>query len=180
MKKVVSILLVALLLFNALGYYGLFVGLQYQNKKQLIQRFDGADYDESDEVTIKVPITVPYATESEDFQRVDGEFQHEGEFYHMVKQRLSHDTLYIVCVKDRTTKRIHQALSDYVKTFTDKPVDAKSSAKVLSTFIKEYVTSRMEIKHVSSGWVQDVASLSSPVVFIDSYFASIIHPPEKA
>jgi hypothetical protein len=179
MKKIISFLLVALLLFNVLGYYGLFMGLHYQNKKQLIQRFDGSDYNESEAVTIKIPITVPYATDSKDFQRVDGEFEHQGEFYHMVKQRLSQDTLYIVCVKDKTSKRIHEALTDYVKTFTDKPVDAKSSAKSLPTFIKEYMTIQLEIKHLSDGWVQNVDKLSSTVVFIDSYQSSIVHPPER-
>jgi len=180
MKKIVSILLVALLLFNALGYYGLFMGLTYQNKQSLIQRFDGNTYNEAEAVTIKIPIAIPYAVDSKDYERVDGEFEHQGEFYHMVKQRLSQDTLYIVCVKDNTSKRIHQALEEYVKTFTDKPVDSPTTANIMTTFMKEYVSATFAINHVASGWSQSVLQPARTVVFIDSFSASIIHPPERA
>ncbi len=180
MRKIASIVLILLLLFNVLGYYGLFMGLNYQNKQQLIQRLDLSDYNESETVTLKIPISIPYAIDSKEFERVDGEFEHQGEYYHLVKQRLSQDTLYIVCIKDNNSKRIHQALEDYVKTFTDKPVDANSSAKVIPSFSKEYMSSYCEIKHVSSGWILPVSNPSSAAVFIDSFTSTIVHPPERA
>lgn len=180
MKKIVSIFLIALLLFNALGYYGLFMGITYQNKQSLIHRFDGNTYNEAEAVTIKIPVSIPYVADSKDYERVDGEFEHEGEFYHLVKQRLSEDTLYVVCIKDNTSKRIHKALEDYVKTFTDKPVDTGSTAKIMTTFMKEYVSGSFEIKEFASGWSQSVAQPARTVVFIDSFSASIIHPPERA
>lgn len=180
MKKIVSIAFIFLLLFNVLGYYGLFFGLHYQNRQELIQRFDTENYNELETVTIKVPLAVPYANESQEYQRVDGEFEHNGEFYHMVKQRLSQDTLYIVCVKDQQSKRINQALTDYVKTFTDKPVDGKSHTTPLPSFIKEYLVGTYTIKSSSEGWSSNVRHESAPVVFIPSFCASIIHPPERA
>lgn len=179
MRKLTSILLLLLLLFNVLGYYGLFMGLNYQNKKQLIQRLDHSNYNESEAVTIKIPISIPYVSDSREFERLNGEFEYQGEHYHFVKQRLSQDTLYIVCIKDNTSKRIHQALEDYVKTFTDKPVDAKNSTKTIPSFSKEYMSSYCELKHISSGWVFPVNNSSSATVFIDSFTASIIHPPER-
>jgi hypothetical protein len=179
MRKLASILLILLLLFNVLGYYGLFLGLNYQNKQQLIQRLDLADYNESEAVTLRIPISIPYAIDAKEFERVDGEFEHQGEYYHLVKQRLSQDTLYIVCIKDNNSKRIHQALEDYVKTFTDNPAGGTNSVKVIPTFIKEYVSASFEMKHISSGWVLPVNNSSFATVFIDSFTASIIHPPER-
>lgn len=180
MRKLSSILLLLLLLFNVLGYYGLFLGLDYHNKQQLIQRLDHSNYNESEAITIKIPITIPYVSDSREFERVNGDFEYQGEYYHLVKQRLSLDTLYIVCIKDKNTKRIHQALEDYVKTFTDKPIDAKSSAKTMPSFSKEYMSSYCELKHSSSGWVLSVNNSSFAAVFIDSFTANIIHPPERA
>jgi hypothetical protein len=179
-KKIVSIAFIFLLLFNVLGYYGLFFGLHYQNRQELIQQFDTENYSKLETVTIKVPLAVPYANDSQEYQRVDGEFEHQGEFYHMVKQRLSQDTLYIVCVKDQQSKRINQALTDYVKTFADKPVDGKSQTTTLPSFIKEYLVGTYTIKSSSGGWSLNVNSESAPVVFIASFCASIIHPPERA
>jgi len=180
MRKFFSIALIALLIFNVLGYYGLFFGLHYQHKQSLINRLDVADYDESKAITLKIPISIPYVADSKEFQRVNGEFEHQGEFYQMVKQRFNQDTLYIVCIKDHTSKRIHQALEDYVKSFTDKPGDAKNSSKTVPTFIKEYMATSYEIKNISSGWSSSVSRYSAPAVFVDSFSASIIHPPERA
>ncbi|HEY3403980.1 MAG TPA: hypothetical protein VGK59_11370 [Ohtaekwangia sp.] len=180
MRQLISISLIALLLFNVMGYYGLFLGLNYQNKQSIIQRLDVADYQESQTVTIKIPMAIPYASGSENYERVDGEFEHEGEFYHMVKQRHFEDTLYIVCIKDDQSKRIDQAMTDYVKTFTDKPVDGKNTEKMTITFIKEYMTSSCVIRHVSSGWSLEVSNPSAVATFENSYTPSFVHPPERA
>lgn len=180
MRKLISIALITLILFNVVGYYGLFVGLQYQNRQHLIQRFDSGNYDTQETVTIKVPLAVPYANDSREYERVDGEFKYNGEFFHMVKQRLYEDTLFIVCVRDHQSKRIDQALTDYVKTFSDKPSDTKSNTKILPTFIKEYLVSTFHVDHSSAGWAHDVRNEKQPVVFVDSFCSSIIHPPERA
>jgi hypothetical protein len=111
---------------------------------------------------------------------VDGEFEYNGEFYRLVKQRLSRDTLYVVCFKDQKTKEIHQALIDYVKTFTDKPVDAKSSGKMLTSVIKDYVGSNFAVITSTHGWVDQVQKQSHRRYFISSFCSSIVHPPERA
>lgn len=180
MRQLISISLIVLLLFNVLGYYGLFLGLNYQNKQNIIHRLDVADYSEAQTVTIKIPMAIPYAAGSENYQRVDGEFEHNGEFYHMVKQRHFEDTLYIICIKDDQSKRIDHALTDFVKTFTDKPVDGKDNSKMTINFIKEYISSSCVIKHVSSGWSLDVSNPAAVATFKNSFSPSFVHPPERA
>lgn len=144
--------MLALFLLNVLGYYGVFVGLQFKNSREMQARFDNEDYARTQEITIKVPITVPYATDSREYTRVDGEFEHQGEVYRMVKQKLQSDTLYIVCVKDNASKDIKQALADYVKTFTDKPVSEKSNSKTAQNLIKDYIVSSTTLQTGSGGW----------------------------
>ncbi len=144
--------MLALFLLNVLGYYGVFVGLQFKNSREMQARFDNEDYARTQEITIKVPITVPYATDSREYTRVDGEFEHQGEVYRMVKQKLQSDTLYIVCVKDNISKDIKQALVDYVKTFTDKPVSEKSNSKTAQNLIKDYMISSTTLQTISDGW----------------------------
>lgn len=180
MRKITAIFLTLILLFNMLGFYGVFVGVKYQNKQTLIQKLDVDEYDASSTVTLKIPITIPYATYSKEYERVDGEFEYQGEFYHLVKQRLDQDTLFIVCIKDTKSKQIHQALSDYVKTFTDKPSDAQQTGKISLNFLKEYIFESFEIKNLSSGWSTSTCLNSATVVFIDNFSTSIVHPPERA
>jgi hypothetical protein len=141
-----------LFLLNVLGYYGVLVGLKIKNTQNLSAQFDEDDYAREHEVTIKVPITVPYQSDTREYVRVDGEFEHEGDVYKMVKQRLQRDTLYIVCVKDNTSKKINQALKDYVKTYTDKPSSEKSQTNVLQNLIKDYITTSTVLQSTNAGW----------------------------
>lgn len=146
----------------------------------MIQRLDAEDYAASETVTIKIPITIPYATDSRAFQRVDGTFQHNGEFYRLVKQRLSEDTLYVVCIRDHENKRIDEAMSTFVKTFTDKPVDQHSSSKIVVSFIKDYIQQSFSLQHLSTGWTLDVVKANSCSVLESTFHTSILHPPERS
>lgn len=152
MKRSFSIFLLFIFLLNVVGYYGIFAGLQAKYTQQLQATFDSDDYARNQEITFKMPITIPYATDSREYTRVDGEFEHEGEVYHLVKQKLQKDTLYIVCVKDNTSRDIKQALVDYVKSFTDKPVNEKGNTSSLQNLIKDYVSTSTEIQTSSLGW----------------------------
>jgi hypothetical protein len=162
-----------------MGYYGVFVGLQYKNDKDMIQKLDAENYSESETVTIKIPISIPYAADSRSFERVDGKFEHRGEFYRLVKQKLSKDTLYIVCVKDRENKIIDEAMTSFVKTFTDTPVDNHTNSKIVISFIKDYIPHTFTVRHLSFGWESDVVKQSSCSVFYSAFYPSINHPPER-
>ncbi|MBA4145261.1 MAG: hypothetical protein C0523_05820 [Cytophaga sp.] len=179
MKRIFSIVMLILFLLNVLGYYGVFVGLRFKNVQELVHRIDNDSYDVSETITFKVPLAVPYYTDSQDFERVDGEFEHNGEVYRMVKQRLLQDTLSIVCVKDNESKKINSALADYVKTFTDKPESSKQGAKTLQ-LIKDYISFSIAVDTHSTGWEIAAGYSIAPQNLIPSFASSIIHPPQRA
>jgi hypothetical protein len=151
-KKPLTLILLVLFLLNVLGYYGVFVGLQVKSGQTMRDRFDAENYSAEQEVTIKVPITIPYASDSRGYERVDGEFEHKGHVYRLVKQKLQSDTLFIVCIKDNQAAKINQALADYVKTFTDKPVNSKRGSTFSFQFSKDFLSNIIEIKSSASGW----------------------------
>jgi hypothetical protein len=148
--------------------------------QELIQKLDDNAYNASEAITFKMPITVPYNTDSRDFERVDGEFEHNGDVYRLVKQKLAQDTLYIVCVKDQESKKINQVLADYVKTFTDKPASAKQGAKTAPTLIKDFISFSVAISNTSSGWETLTDYFLSPENLIPTFTSSVVHPPERA
>lgn len=178
MKRGLTIVLLILFLLNVLGYYGVFMGLQFVNQKEMRALFDDNNFLPEEEITIKVPITIPYATDSREFTRVDGEFEHEGEVYRMVKQRYISDTLYIVCVKDNTSKEIKQALTDYVKTFTDKPSSEKGSSKTIQNFIKDYIACSTVLQSEESGW-NNVLTYCTHTTVYESLAIQLNSPPPK-
>jgi hypothetical protein len=180
MKRLVAIVMLFLFLLNVLGYYGIFIGLRHINVQKLVQKLDNDSYRESETTTFKIPLTVPYYTDSRDFERVNGEFEFSGEVYRLVKQRLHQDTLHIVCVRDNESKKINQVLADYVKTFTDKPGNSKHSTKSLQVLIKDFIPFSVSVDTNSFGWeyALDYASLLQS--FNPTFHSSIIHPPERA
>ncbi|MBX2896697.1 MAG: hypothetical protein KF763_14725 [Cyclobacteriaceae bacterium] len=178
MKRSFALFMMLLFLLNVLGYYGVLVGLQLKNKQNLQAQFDSDEYERQHEVTIKVPLTIPYATDSKEYTRVDGEFEHEGEVYRMVKQKLQSDTLYIVCVKDATSKDIKQALAEYVKSFTDKPASEKSQTKTLQNFSKDYINTTTSLQNKTVGW-NNAVTHGERVVAYPTRIADTTSPPPK-
>ncbi len=170
--------MLGLFLLNVLGYYGLFMGLELANQREMQSLFDDHNFVPEQEITIKVPITIPYATDSREFTRVDGEFEHEGEVYRMVKQRYISDTLYIVCVKDNTSKEIKQALADYVKSFTDKPSSEKGNTKNVQSFIKDYISCSTVLQSIENGW-HNVLNYPGHTSVFESLVIQLNTPPPK-
>lgn len=171
--------MLCLLLLNVVGYYGILEGLKRQSGVALMEKFDAESHNTEEEITIKVPITIPYAASYSEFERVDGEFEHQGQVFRLVKQKLQNDTLFIVCMKDVGSSKINQELADYVKSYTDKPVNSKQGIKTFQLLSKDYISSSITIQSVSSGWSSSVAnqSLASNFYFFD-FNQKVIQPPE--
>ena len=174
-----SIVFVTLMMFSVLGYYGILIGIQYQTKSDLIGKMDADDVSDEETFTIKVPMAVPYHVDAENYKRVDGEIEHQGEVYRLVKQKLANDTLYIVCLKDQQSKHIKVALKDYVKTFSDKPADAKQTTKNLLSLMKDYLPTAINVSSSSPGWSYSL-SAGWTEDSIQNLSLSIPSPPPKA
>lgn len=179
MRKLISISLIVLLLFNVLGFYGVFIGLRYKTSQDLIQRLDTNDYADAETFTIKVPMTLPYQEDQDTFERINGEIEYQGNVYRLVKQKLSHDTLYIVCLSDSQAKHINNAMHDYVKTFADKAADSKQNIKTF-TFIKDYLPTKIVLTSDIAGWNHPLLMNSLSKDLVLSTYISIQSPPPKA
>jgi hypothetical protein len=181
MKRSISIFLVIILLFNVLGYYGIFLGFKYTNRTQLLKRLDALDYQESETVTIKLPLVMPYGADTHGFERVNGEFEHEDEVYRLVKQQFLNDTLFIVCIKDLRGKQLEETFSEFSKTLTDKPLDAKSATtKLLQNFIKDYIAGSIQIAEKNSGWSKKIEfPLPADTFYQYDFIVVIPHPPNS-
>jgi hypothetical protein len=180
LKKFCSILLLVLFLLNALGFYGIFVGLQLNNDQQANDQLDEEHYSGADAMTFRIPLSVPYSTDGQEYERVSGQFEHDGEIYRLVKQKLLRDTLYIVCVRDNEGKKINQALADYVKTFTDKPVNAKQQqGKHLLSFIKDYIPTGVSVEPQCSGWNKAIGFGDFKIQYLSFETSGIKYPPKQ-
>jgi len=122
-------------------------------------------------------MTLPYQITSAAFERITGEFEHQGEFYQLVKQKLENDTLHIVCVKDHKEQQIVTSMVDFTKQSHDLPTSA--ALKVLGSFLKEY-NGINDLKMISfDGW-NTVIPFSNPSFKTLSPIFPVIAPPPKS
>ena len=155
----------------------MFWALRYQANVELQKQLDTNDYADGESVVIKIPMTLPYQTTSAAFERVNGEFEHQGEFYQLVKQKLENDTLHIVCIKDYRGKQIVTSMVDFTKQSNDIPTSA--ALKVLGNFLKEY-SGTNDLKMISTDGWNTTIPFSNPSFETISPIFPVIAPPPKS
>ncbi len=165
---------------NTMGYYAIFLGFQVHSDRKFTSRLESDRYAEDDLITIKVPVSIPYMMDREDYSRADGKFSSEGRQYRMVKQKYAQDTLTIVCVRDTDSEQIQVALSDYVSTFTDSPAQpAKHTSKASISFIKDFLAVNTQVTVSVEGWQSKVSQVPHPSLEWTDYVQEISYPPER-
>ena len=119
MKKIVVIALMGILLFNWYGYR--FVADYYENRasNEMQAQLDLNNYEESELITIKVPLSLPYGPNSQNFEKVEGNIDIHGISYQYVKRRFYNDTLELMCIPNTAKTTIKNARDEFSKLAND-------------------------------------------------------------
>ena len=131
-------MLLLIFLFNVGGYYIVFWALRVHTDQQINYKLDRNQYSEEHTVELRIPVTLPYPIYSRGFERVNGRFEHEGEFFRLVKHKFQNDTLYIVCIRDHETRELVETMDDYVELTWALPGTNEEAWNFVSKLIKDY------------------------------------------
>ena len=156
----------------------MFWGLQLKSDRELIRLIDTTGYSGSDEVIITVPLTLPYPIYQEGFTRIHGEFEYDGEYYRLVKQKVEDDMLVLVCVKDHNQKNLTLAMTDFAKAANSVPASNQQTSILITKLFKDFQSTDFSLATAGIGWSQEIGS----VAFILSSFhadRTIDVPPPK-
>jgi hypothetical protein len=176
LKKLFSIGLLMIFLFNVGGYYLVFWGLGVHNDKVTWNRLEAGKYSEDETTLLKIPMAMPYPVYNEGYQPFQDEFEHQGNFYKGIKQKLQGDTLYIVCIKDTSKKRLVGTMNKYAKDSNDLPTQEKK--QTLSKLLSEYESFySIEIIH-NDGWCR-VAKYTLSSLEVINPDLPILSPPPR-
>lgn len=147
LKNVATILLLAILLFNWVGYRILSDYFEQQADLVLEQKLDNSEYDESQLIQIKVPLNLPYQNIRNDFERFDGEIEVNGIHYKYVKRAVINDSLVLLCLPNAGKMKLQSARDDFFKLVNDiqnqsqgKKSDNGNSHSVKSPITEYYST----------------------------------------
>lgn len=138
MKRLAAILLVGILFFNWYGYQLLTRYWEQRSDSRLQARLDRNEYDESQLLSIKIPITrLGYFNSSSEFQRVDGQIDIGGVRYQYVKRRIFGDSLELLCIGNEMVTKLQKVRNDFFRRVNDLQQHTRgkktSSVKHIST-----------------------------------------------
>jgi hypothetical protein len=128
------------MLFNWFGYRLVSNYFDQKAANHMVRLIDENNYNESELVSVKMPINLPYYSNNPKFERVEGEMQINGIVYQYVARRVYNDSLEIKVLPNQDRIQIKNAkesfdklASDFEQKLTDKksvPIN-NSSAKVI-------------------------------------------------
>jgi len=152
MKRLFAFALIAILLFNIGGYSMLYWLAKKQASMELQARLDRDDLPGNLVRTFKIPLTVPYLG-NRGYERITGEFEHNGQFYSLVKQQLVNDTLVVVCVVNSKKKQLVDQMNRITRQGDETQSDSQPLKIANSNPIQDYANqSSIELTLASAGW----------------------------
>lgn len=129
LKKGAAVLLLILFIFNGGGYRVLISYLQDKEDTEFAKTLDNGNYNDEDLVTVKVALNLPYQGNSENYERVYGEINLNGQVYNYVKRKVINDTVVFLCIRHETKSELQQIENDYFGKINNLP--GKDSNKKL-------------------------------------------------
>lgn len=109
-----------ILSFNWYGYQLLSNYWQARSNHRLEANLDNNNYDASQLITLKVPVTsLSYYNSSTSFERVDGQITIGGTEYKYVERRIFKDSMEYRCIPNRTAMNLKKATNEFFQLVND-------------------------------------------------------------
>ncbi len=182
MKKIASILLLALLLFNWCGYRWVINIVQQNADTKLEARLDRNEYNEDDLIEIRVPVSMPYQTDWAAFERYDGEIEVNGIHYKYVKRKVQDGQLVLKCIPNQVKQHLESAKDDLFKITNDLQQDnaTKKSGAPNISLVKNVLGDYENPQPVHLASLHTILSEQSYNVYQPVLVADLLHSiPEQ-
>jgi hypothetical protein len=160
------------------GYYFVYLGLRFQANTELVQRLDSGAYTEDETITFKIPLSIPYWMDSNEAERVNGEFVRDGEFYKLVKQQLKNDTLHIVCIRDHKEEKNFNFMAGFAKLSTDLPISSKQTLKLFGSLLKDFIPTSVSMPASKPLAPTEITYIKKPFNVIAMAYSVFSPPPD--
>ena len=168
MKKLIAILLIAMLAFNWYGYELLMNYLQHRSDHQLEAKLDAGEYDQQQLIELSVALDLPYTTDWENFERVDGDVVIDGIHYKYVERKYEQGRMIYKCIPNSDKARLQNARDAFFQLAYDMQRSSES---------KQPANNAPAFKKIISDYEQLIATDPFRMVTIRSVVL-FIHPDE--
>jgi hypothetical protein len=119
LKRLAAILFISVVLFNLYGYQLVIDFFQNKQDIQLQSTIDKDQYNEQDLVYIKLPVNLPYYSNSANYEKISGSVTVSGVEYKYVKRRIYNDSIELACVLNTDKQQFQSARDEFMKLSND-------------------------------------------------------------
>jgi hypothetical protein len=179
LKKSVAIFFLAIFLFNIGGYYLVFWGLKSRAKVNLLHRLNADEYSSDETIVLNIPLSLPYPIHDASYERANGEFEYGGQSYHLVKQKVENDTLFVVCLKDQMQKKLDHTMNEYASLVNNLPASTKHTVDLLGKLFKDYTATSFSLPCSLTSWSSDIFFGDNSFPLQSAFFSIDSPPPER-
>jgi len=179
LRKLFSIFLLIVFVFNIVGYKVAFYFMEQRAEHQIEQKLDVVKNSDKGLITIKVPLNLPYQTNWTDFERVDGEYNYNGKTYKYVKRKVLNDTLILVCLDFKEKRQIQKQSNDLFKKINDLTTNTTKKSVSKQNKTDDYyqpikISLRaLHIYQVTQVWHHNITPSFA------GYLSSVFIPPDR-
>lgn len=156
-------------MFNFVGYRLFFSVLQQRADDNIVAKIDKQNYTNADLITLTVPLSMPYITDSKDFERTDGEITLSGKIYHYVERKISNGNLILKCLPNDEKTNLQNAKEDFFKLANEFQNNTSSKKSSDNSQVTKLVISEYEELQTSS--IANYSILLNKTPFAESSFA---------
>ena len=136
LRRIAPWILLLVFLTHQFGY----IGVYWFAKSHISQKWQATSEYHGQITEVKIPFTIPYWMDQDEFQPADGLFEHNGKFYRKVAQRYAEGFIHIRLVEDFDTQHLHNSIAGWIQSITDDNADQGTTSTVLAKmfFAKDY------------------------------------------
>ena len=137
-RKLAAIALLLVFLFNVGGYYIVFWVLNSSINERLSAKIDEDAYFAEETITFEIPFSLPYPIYQNGYNKVDGDLEYGGVYYKRIKQKIENDTLFVVCLKNRSKAKLMSAMDDITRLMATTPLKTNGLLNLMTKIINSY------------------------------------------
>lgn len=138
MKRLATIGILGILLFNIVGYQVLSRWLQHRADVQAQARIDEGLYAQEALIEMSVEMDIPYATNWGNWEHFEGDVVIDGIHYRYVERKLENGRMYVRCLPNTQKQTILNARDAFFKLAYEAN-QANHSKKTTSVFVSNYI-----------------------------------------
>lgn len=130
---------------------------------------------------MEIPLSIPYMADQEGFQVSNTSFEKAGQYYRVIKQRYTNDTLQIIYVADTAKRTLDNTIKQWINSLVaEDGTDKDHNTLLAKNFVKDYT---QPIHAFSFGILPVLEKMPIGFIFLpyqDHSFQLNTPPPELA